>query len=232
VRVLTTVVFDVDETLVATRAAVEATLAVVVERVRRRTDRPLTVAQLRADWADTFAAMASAPVPEIRRAALARSLARVGLLHELDGLTEFFFTERLSRTRPFDDVLPALAALRGGYRLGLATNGNSRADRCGLADLFDFEVYAHHNGVPKKPDPGFYAAVARAAGLPPEQIIHIGDNPEHDVAGAAAAGMTTVWLNRAGVSYPGRTEPHATVGHLGELADVLSRITKRPRSIP
>ena len=45
------------------------------------------------------------------------------------------------------------------FALGYATNGNSRAERCGLAGEFAFELYAHENGLPKKPEPAFYAAM-------------------------------------------------------------------------
>jgi HAD superfamily hydrolase (TIGR01509 family) len=223
--VITTVVFDVDETIVDTRAAVDAALAAVLTEFG---PVPLTLDEMRADWAAALVALAPEPTTTIRRAAMRASLARVGLVDRLDEVLAFYFAERFARTRPFADTLPTIAALRGDFRVGLATNGNSRADRCGLAGQFDFEVYAHEGGVPKKPDPGFYAAVAAAADVPAVEIVHVGDNLHHDVVAAEAAGMRTVWLNRTG--RPGAAESELRT--LPELPALLGRLKQRCRSIP
>ena len=131
----------------------------------------MTLADLESDWDAVFGEHASEPVIEIRRAALARSIGRAGLDAELDRFAELFFARRFALSRPFDDTLPALAALRPHYRLGLATNGNSRAERCGLEGEFAFELYAHVDGLPKKPAPAFFAAVVEAAGAEPSAIV-------------------------------------------------------------
>jgi putative hydrolase of the HAD superfamily len=224
--VATTVVFDADETLIDLRPAVEGGLVAVLAEMRRLTPAAaeVTLADLRSDWTAVFDAMAAQPVMEIRRAALARSLARAGLAAELPRIAELFFAERFALTRPFADALPALAALRRSYAIGFATNGNSRADRCGLAGQFAFEVYAHVDGVPKKPAPGFYAAVLRIAGGSPESVVYVGDSPAHDVLGAQAAGLRAVWLNRSGGPCPDGVHPDAEVRTLAELPGVLARL--------
>nr|MDT0663283.1 HAD family hydrolase [Micromonospora sp. DSM 115978] len=226
---VTAVVFDADETLLDLRPAVAAGLAVVLGEMRRLTPAAaeVSLADLESDWGAVFGAMAAEPVMRIRRAALARSLDRAGLGAELDRIAELFFARRFALTRPFADALPALAALRRRYPLGYATNGNSRADRVGLAGQFAFEVYAHVDGVPKKPAPGFFAAVRAAAGaVPAASIVHIGDSPSHDVTGAQAAGMRAVWLNRAGLPRPAGLHPDAEVRSLAELPKVLSNLTE------
>ncbi|MEU1809361.1 HAD family hydrolase [Micromonospora aurantiaca (nom. illeg.)] len=221
------VVFDADETLVDLRPAVTGALVAVLDEMRRRTPAAAAVAlaDLEGDWGAVFGALSAAPVQEIRRAALARSLARTGLEADLDEFAKLFFARRYALSRPFPDVLPALAALRPHHVLGFATNGNSRAERCGLAGQFAFEVYAHEGGLPKKPAPEFFAAVVAASGLPAAGIVHVGDSPEHDVAAAQRAGLRAVWLNRAGLPRPRGLEPDAEVSTLAGLSTVLTILT-------
>ncbi|MFI1192827.1 HAD family hydrolase [Micromonospora sp. NPDC020750] len=223
---LTHVVFDADETLIDLRPAVTGGLVAVLEEMRRLTPAAagISLADLESDWHAVFRAMSAAPVMEIRRAALARSLARAGLDAHLDDVAAIFFARRFALTRPFPDVLPALAALRGRYTLGYATNGNSRAERCGLAGEFAFELYAHENGLPKKPAPEFFAAVVDAAGVPPERIVHVGDSPSHDVLGARRAGLRAVWLNRPGLPRPPGVPADAEVCTLADLPDAVDRL--------
>lgn len=220
------VVFDADETLLDLRPAVTGALVAVLEEMRRRTPAAAAVSleDLESDWGGVFGALSSAPVQEVRRAALARSLARAGLDDHLDELGTLFFDRRFALTRPFPDALPALAALRPHHLLGFATNGNSRAERCGLAGEFAFELYAHENGLPKKPAPEFYAAVAAAAGVPPERIVYVGDSPEHDVAAPQRAGLRAVWLNRRRLPRPTGLAPDAEVSTLAQLPDALAAL--------
>ncbi|MEU7754584.1 HAD family hydrolase [Micromonospora sp. NPDC049101] len=221
---LTTVVFDADETLLDLRPAVTGGLVAVLDEMRRRAPAAseVTLAELESDWGAVFGDLRAAPVAEIRRAALARSLARAGLNDHLDEVVALFFARRFALTRPFPDVPAALAALRSRYTLGFATNGNSRTERCGLAGEFAFEVYAHDNGLPKKPAPEFYAAVVAAAGVPAEQIVYVGDSWEHDVVAPRRVGLRSVWLNRHGLPRPGDFMPDAEVSSLADLPAALA----------
>ncbi|MBE1486580.1 HAD family hydrolase [Plantactinospora soyae] len=222
---LTTVVFDADETLIDLRPAVDAGLRVVLAEMRRLTPAAdeVSFADIAGDWDAVYADLVDEPVMRIRRAALARSLARVGLTDELDRMAELFFARRFALSRPFDDALPMLGTLRRSYVLGFATNGNSRADRCGLAAEFSFEVYAHVRGVPKKPSPAFFAAVLAEAGVAPSSVVHVGDSPDKDVQAAQEAGLRGVWLNRDGLPRPPGLRPDAEVRSLAELPSVLER---------
>ncbi|MEV7227610.1 HAD family hydrolase [Polymorphospora sp. NPDC051019] len=231
---ISTVVFDADETLIDLRPAVTGGLVAVLEEMWRLTPMAadVTLADLESDWGAVFGELASAPVTEIRRAALARSLARAGLETELDRLAELFFARRFELTRPFPDALPALRWLRETYTLGFATNGNSRAERCGLSGEFAFEIYAHVGGVPKKPDPAFYATVVSAAAVDPAAVVYVGDSPEHDVTGAQAAGLRAIWLNRSGAPVPAGLRPDGQVRSLAELPAAIAALPARPSTRP
>jgi putative hydrolase of the HAD superfamily len=224
------VVFDADETLLDLRPAVTTSLLAVLEEMRRLSPAAAAVSlgDLESDWAAVWAADCAAPVQEIRRLGLARSLARAGLDAEIDRVLDLFFAHRFALTRPFSDVLPALAELRRHFVLGYATNGNSRTERCGLAGEFTFELYAHENGLPKKPAPEFYAAVVAAAGVCPSEVLYVGDNLDHDVVGAQLAGLRAVWLNRTGAQCPAGVRPDAEVTTLAELLDVIDRSVRQP----
>lgn len=54
--------------------------------------------------------------------------------------------------------------------------------------LFSDEGYLH------KPAPDMFRLAARSAGCPPEELAHIGDNPDTDHAGAVGAGALSIVL--------------------------------------
>jgi putative hydrolase of the HAD superfamily len=231
--VVSTVVFDADETLVDLRPAVLGAMRVVLDEMRRLTPAAaeLTVADLDADWSAAFRRMRAEPVTLIRREALARTLARAGLDSELDRIADLYFAHRFAAIRLYHGVPELLSELGRSYVLGLGTNGNSHAARVGLAGVFAFEICAHVDGVPKKPAAGFFDAVIAAAGSPPGSLVHVGDNWEHDVVGAAAAGLRTIWLNRSGVPRPAAPDatPDAEIGSLADLPAALRVIHSSTR---
>ncbi|GAA1383439.1 HAD family hydrolase [Catellatospora chokoriensis] len=219
------VVFDADETLLDLRPAIDYALEQVLGSLRLLApDLAPTREQMRDDWSAVFAEDPEAPVPHIRRESMRRTLARFGMEQHLNHHCDLFFHFRYQQTRPFPDALATLARLRESYLVGYATNGNSTADRCGLGGEFAFELYAHQGGLPKKPAPEFFAAVAAAAGAKPGEIAYVGDNYHHDVQAPAAAGMRTVWVNRAGHELPGPVVPDLVIERLAQLPDGLSRL--------
>ena len=98
----------------------------------------------------------------------------------------------------FDDVLPAFQSLDGSYKLGLLSNGNSYADRLGLQGFVSFQVFSQDHGGIEKPDPRLFRIALQESGCRPDELLHVGDSLEYDVAGAVNAGVQAVWLNRNG----------------------------------
>ena len=79
----------------------------------------------------------------------------------------------------------------------------------------------------RKPRPEIFASLLRGLGCPPEATLHVGDNLEADVAGAAALGMRTAWLTRrvpdpeaARAAYRGPAPDHV-IADLDELPPLL-----------
>ncbi|WP_372722748.1 HAD family hydrolase [Immundisolibacter sp.] len=122
----------------------------------------------------------------------------------------------------FADVLPVLTELAAQLTLGGLTNGNADIARIGLGGLLRFCVSAHSVGV-AKPHPAIFEAASAAAGVPVEQVLHVGDDPQRDVIGARAAGMRTVWVNRDALAWPGGPRADAEVADLHGLRELLLR---------
>jgi len=100
----------------------------------------------------------------------------------------------------FDDVVPVLSALRdAGARMAIVSNWDSGLppllERLGLARWFDAIVVSHLEGMEKPRPELFLRAVSRLNGTPSD-ALHVGDVPELDEAGATAAGIACVLVDR------------------------------------
>lgn len=197
----------------------DTALAAVIEDLA---EPELTLELFRADAKRHWDELADLQAHEIRTEATRFTLARVGREAETERIVELFFKVRFANSRPYPGVVETLAKLRADYRLGYATNGNSRTEICGLEGCFDFELYAVVDGVPKKPAASFYEKMISLAGCVPGEIFYVGDDYEHDVVGPASLGIRTVWLNRSGAAVPGAVKPDAVIEDLVELPRILA----------
>ena len=107
-----------------------------------------------------------------------------------------------ARWQVFDDVVPALTALRSmGVRLAVVSNWDSRLpvllERLGLAPHFDTVVVSHLEGI-EKPHPELFLRAVERLDDTPSRALHVGDTPELDEAGARAAGVDSVLVDRRG----------------------------------
>ena len=123
----------------------------------------------------------------------------------LDAMWEIYATARNS-VELYPDALPALEALAAKWPVASLTNGNADLERIGLRMHFAHHISARDAGV-AKPDARIFLAAAEQLGVAPDQILHIGDDPELDVVGARDAGLRTAWINRPGHPWPGTLGP-------------------------
>jgi HAD superfamily hydrolase (TIGR01549 family) len=136
--------------------------------------------------------------------------------HLAEPAFEVFFAER-QRVDLFDDALPALAFWSQRYPVVALSNGNADVHRVGIGQHFHASVSAKSLGV-AKPDLRIFVAGAEAAGVAPNEVLHIGDDAHADCVGALAAGMQVAWLNREGHDWShGDTRPHLEVRDLHAL---------------
>jgi putative hydrolase of the HAD superfamily len=122
--------------------------------------------------------------------------------------------------RAFDDVSEALRRLSNdGYRLAIASNFDRRlhavCDALPGLRAIELRVVSAAVGY-RKPAPEFYAEILSACACDASDLLMIGDNHEHDVAGPRAAGLQAVHLDRHGAA---SGPSHLT--SLSELADRL-----------
>jgi putative hydrolase of the HAD superfamily len=125
--------------------------------------------------------------------------------------------------RLFDDVRPVLDELAGrGITLGLVSNFEPWLDEVlalqGIADRFAAVAISGTLGV-AKPDPRIFKAALDEAGADPAATVHVGDQPVNDVAGALAAGITPVLIDRFG-RHPGAGGAH----RVEDLAGLLELV--------
>ncbi|MGW3162737.1 HAD family hydrolase [Streptomyces sp. NPDC001142] len=102
----------------------------------------------------------------------------------------------------FPDVLPVLDRLAGRFRHAVLSNSSiHNQDRklrvLGVRDRFEAVVCAVELGV-SKPEPGAFHAACDALALEPGEVAYVGDEPDIDARGAAAAGLMGIWLDRDG----------------------------------
>jgi putative hydrolase of the HAD superfamily len=135
----------------------------------------------------------------------------------------------MARTiRLFDDVRAMLETLAGRVPLGLVTNGASDTQRhalhnLGIERLFTAVFISGEHGF-AKPAPEVFAATLKELGVAPDHACHVGDSLRTDVAGAKAAGLTAIWLNR--LELPAETSgpsPDHEILSLADLPRLLSR---------
>lgn len=161
----------------------------------------------------------------LRKISLARAFAGSGLTEEwVERAFEVFYSAR-NEVELYAEVGDALAGLAARWPLASLSNGNADLARIGLAGHFRAFVHAREHGC-GKPDASIFHAAASALGVAPAAVAHVGDDPELDVAGAHAAGMVAVWLNRDAAPWPLReVQPHLTITRLDQLERALDEYT-------
>jgi len=136
-----------------------------------------------------------------------------------ESLTAHFLDIRFNQIRLYPDVQRSLARLKGRYRLGLLSNGNSYPDRCGLPNMFDAVVLGPDLGI-EKPDVRAFMAIADKLGVDVSSMMHVGDAAD-DVDGANAAGAVSVLIVRNGQRPETTSVPDYTIRDLDELVTLL-----------
>jgi FMN phosphatase YigB (HAD superfamily) len=104
--------------------------------------------------------------------------------------------------RPFEDVAPALSAIRAtGVKTVVVSNWDAGLEglltELGLRSALDAVVSSGAFGV-AKPDPAIFLEALRRTDVAPQHAVHVGDSLVDDVSGARAAGIEPVLLARDG----------------------------------
>jgi len=129
-------------------------------------------------------------------------------------------------------IIDCLTILKNeGYKLGIISNTGRTWGRAlielqkmyGIRDDFDVQSFSDEIGV-RKPHPAIFRKTLEGLKLPPEKVLHIGDNVLDDISGAKSVGMRAVWYNTG--TWPGATtnQADAEIHHFSELPDIVRRL--------
>jgi len=121
----------------------------------------------------------------------------------------------------YDDVLPALDLLASRQiKLAIISNWDERLrpllHKLKLDRYFETFAISWEVGFPK-PSRVIFDHAANALNVPAASILHVGDSPEMDVAGATGAGFHAVQIHR------GRAASKTGISSLGELAAIIDK---------
>jgi putative hydrolase of the HAD superfamily len=228
---ITTVSFDGDGTLWDFEKSMRGSLGYALAELGRAVPaaaEPLTV--------DTMIAIRNEVARElkgkesnlekVRLAAFERTLEHIGIRDDALAahVNAVYLTHRFEDTELFDDVLPALDALRGRYELGLISNGNTYPERTGLGGRFRFVVFSQDHGI-EKPDPRLFEIAIEEAGCAGRELLHVGDSLRDDVGGAKGVGVRSVWLNRNHAGNDTDIQPDFEVSSLTDLPRICDTLT-------
>jgi 2-haloalkanoic acid dehalogenase type II len=231
---LTTVLFDLDDTLFDHAATARAALA--ASTAQFRFEPPVTLDELYQRYSEQLEAMHPRVMAgEIdhqtaRRLRFQQLLEPYGVLPDDAAAAEVFASFHYGHyrrlRRPIAGAMALLEALKAHYRIGIVTNNRTeeQVDKLavlGMTPLVDALITSEDAGV-TKPDPRIFEVALARLGARPEEAVLVGDNWTADVLGARAAGIRPVWLNRFGARCPDASV--TTITGFEPLAQVLRLI--------
>jgi putative hydrolase of the HAD superfamily len=211
------ILFDVDGTLVDRRGAFRRWALKLMARHPRKFPVPRR--------ADDLAFLETLDGHGLRDPAA--FVADVATAYGLDAgeLGERLHDELAECIEPDLEVADMLAALSEEFVLAVVDNGSAdiareKLLRAGLAGHLAMIFLSGELGV-EKPSPLIFEQALDTIGCPPEEALHVGDDPELDVAAAHAAGVATCWLRHGRLWPPGLARPRLVIDRLIELPRLL-----------
>jgi 2-haloacid dehalogenase/putative hydrolase of the HAD superfamily len=187
----------------------------------------ISAEQVSAAWWRAFrAGMMAAPFRTQREITVA-SLAAVLSEHQCDADATALCEEqfRFWRTAP---LRPGTRAFLDGIDLPVCVVSN--VDAADLAAVLDFHglsfpaVVTSEDVGAYKPSPLMFKRALAVLGMRADEVLHVGDSLSADVAGAKAAGITGVWVNRHGRPVPDGIDPAHVIGDLTDLTARLRQV--------
>lgn len=133
------------------------------------------------------------------------------------------FLEQRQQVQLYAEALGVLEILASRFTLGALTNGNADVYKTDAGDYFDFAFLAEDVGA-SKPHPDMFHAALQRTGVAAQNAVHVGDDPEHDIAGARQVGMHTVWMNSRGMAWPNGPRAAREINNLRQLPQVIEEL--------
>lgn len=145
---------------------------------------------------------------------------------DVDACARLFFDAANEGFDVYDDARALLPSLKyRGYSVGIVTNSifpsrllEVKANQLGLSGYLDCIVSSADVGL-AKPHPAIYERALAEIRAGPHEALFVGDRVETDVAGARAAGLRAVLLQRRGRRREGAG--YLVIERLGALNEIL-----------
>jgi putative hydrolase of the HAD superfamily len=171
-------------------------------------------------------------VPDFRRRVWSRALASAGIDDDalVDTAVNAFRVARRTVQIVDPDAETVVRDLARDHRLALVTNGAPDVQReklahTALAPSFELTIISAEIGF-GKPDPRIFELALAALDVAPEDAVMVGDSLARDVAGAHAARIRAIWIDRGtreNVPEPAPM-PDARVTALREVRSTLASL--------
>jgi 2-haloalkanoic acid dehalogenase type II len=157
---------------------------------------------------------------EIQGQILSRVLRRLGVDADAAPYVDLFF-EVTTRVEPYPEALDALNAL-GDRPAAIVSNADHEHVAAWPLEWPVQFVLVSEAVRAYKPDPRVFRRAVEQLGLPPHEVLHVGDSEVDDVTGAKAAGLRVAWINRTGrLRRPDLPPPDFEIRDLTELPALL-----------
>ena len=154
------------------------------------------------------------------------------IVREMDEIVREIETMEIRIAPDFaDGVHNTLHLLSQEYRLGIISDTIHTQGRGlrhllqqqGIAHYFSYLVFSDEVGM-SKPSPQLFYQAAVGLGLPPTQIVHIGDRESNDVDGPLSVGMRAILFTGIVDRGAGRSRAHAVCRNFRDLPAIIRRL--------
>ncbi|MEX2425328.1 MAG: HAD family hydrolase [Thermomicrobiaceae bacterium] len=144
----------------------------------------------------------------------------------LKAAEDVYVGDRFRGLQLYPEARDVVEYVRKQTRIGMITNGPSDIQRqkielLEIGDLFPFILVSEEVEM-WKPDPRIFQRAMELGQAEPAETVYIGDNPGHDIAGAKASGVTSIWVNRSEREWPGDERPDFEINNLRQIVSILS----------
>ncbi len=130
----------------------------------------------------------------------------------------------IREVKPYPDVEAFLEKVHGPYKICVLSNvDNQELHKVLFNNKLQFDAIVTSEIVQAyKPSKKIFDAALSFIDTQIEDVVHVGDSPVQDIAGAKQVGMQAYWLNRHNKDFPANLpQPDKIVTNLNELAGQL-----------
>ncbi len=226
---ITTVVFDLDDTLYDEVEYCRSGFAAVAKFLAGRDGKPTAGAIFAALWNQFMAGD--------RSKTLNAALDELGIDYDSERIAELVgvYRNHVPAIALPPDSEEVLRKLRAKYALGLLTDGflpaqQLKVQALGIEKYFASIVYTEQLGRESwKPSAAGFEKILRDMGVRPENAVYVADNEEKDFIAPNRLGLATVQILRpARIHTPACAAPgaaaHHVIGQIGELPGLVETL--------